>query len=112
MRYYHNLYVDERLLPKIDKIKAKLEKGKIQRNKYLIVLTKNEKNHLEFFDSVLLKQKIIANEDLLIVGIADGYYGAFELVQNIVQDVLDQTGDVNIRKYMIEQQKEFEERDV
>lgn len=112
MKYYHNLYISESLCPKIKDIVEKLENGKIQFNKYLIALTKNEVNHLEFFDSVLLLQQIFLKDEIFVVGIAEGYTGALELVEKITQEVYTETQGTNIRNYIICQQKEFEERDV
>ena len=46
---------------------------------------------------------------LLVVGIADGFEEALYLVEKIAQEVYDVTGDMKIRKYLLEQQKKFEE---
>ena len=43
------------------------------------------------------------------VGIADGFEEALYLVEKIAQEVYDVTGDMKIRKYLLEQQKKFEE---
>ena len=73
-------------------------------------MTENDANHLEFFDSVLLKQKLIKRDDLFVIGIAEGYTGALELVEKITQDVYDVTKGTDIRQYLLATQKEFEER--
>lgn len=44
-----------------------------------------------------------------MVGIADGFEEALYLVEKIAQEVYDVTGDMKIRKYLLEQQKKFEE---
>ena len=90
----------------------KLEKEQLQFNKYLIVLAQGEQNHLEFFDSMLLQQKIFSIHDLLVVGSAEGYKGALELVEEIMQEVYNETGGTNIRNYIISKQKQFEEGDI
>ena len=110
MKYYCELYWSEKFQNKKKEILSKLEQNKVQLNKYLIVLTENSKNHLEFFDSVLLKQNIFGQRDLFLVGIADGYFGALELVEIITQEVYDKTKGTNIRGYLLEKQREFEER--
>ena len=101
MKYYFNLYWSEELVGK---------EKEIQLNKYLVVLTENDVNHLEFFDSVLLKQNLFKWNDLFVVGIAEGYTGALELVEKITQDVYDITKGTDIRQYLLVTQKEFEER--
>jgi len=112
MKYYHNLYTDDALLFQKRLILDDFKKGKYRFNLYLIVLTKNERNHLEFYDSVLLKQKVFSEEDLFIVGIADGYSGALEVVEKITTEVYKRTSSTDIRKYILNSQKEFEERSV
>lgn len=111
MRYYHNLYVSENLVSKKIHILSQIEKERILVNKYLIVLSQNEKNHLEFFDSVMLIQKMMEKESLFVVGIADGYSGALKIVENITQEVYDKTNGTDIRTYILDKQREYEEMD-
>ena len=109
MKYYHNLYLSEGFHDKKEKIIEKIEGSQIQLNKYLVVLSKSDVNHLEFFDSVLLKQKVFSQEELFIIGIADGYDCALKMVEKITQDVYDKTKGTDIRSYLLENQKEYEE---
>ncbi len=109
MKYYHNLYLSEGFHGKKDIIIEKLERRQIQLNKYLVVLTKSDSNHLEFFDSVLLKQNVFQQEELFLIGIADGYYGALEMVEKITQEVYDKTKGTDIRSYLLKTQREYEE---
>lgn len=112
MKYYHALYMSEELILKKAEIIEKLEKDKWQMEKYLIVLAKNEKNHLEYFHSVLLLQKSISKDDLFVVGIANGELGAMALIEKITQEVYDETKGTDIRNYILQKQKEFEEGNV
>lgn len=109
MKYYHNLYLSEAFRDKKEEIIEKLEKKQLQLNKYLVVLTKNTANHLEFFDSVMLKQSLFGQDDCLVVGIADGYPDALEMVEIITQEVYDRTKGTDIRSYLLESQRQFEE---
>ena len=108
MKYYHALYLSEKLVSKKDTIIEKIEQDKWQIDKYLIVLTKDGRNHLEFYSAVMLLQKVFSKEDLFVVGIADGYGGALELVQQITQEVYDETQGTDIRGYLLNKQKEYE----
>ena len=109
MKYYHNLYLSEGFHDKKEIIIEKLERRQIQLNKYLVVLTKSDANHLEFIDSVLLKQNVFPQEELFLIGIADGYDGALEMVEKITQEVYDRTKGTDIRSYLLETQSEYEE---
>ena len=110
MKYYYNLYTNDSVRENKLKILSRIERGEFVIGKYLIVLTQNEKNHLEFFDSAFVSQKVVDQEELFVVGLADGYGGAVKLVEKIVNEVLLMTGGTNIRQYLLEQQKEYEKR--
>ena len=112
MKYYHNLYMNENIEEKRTDIITNIMNDKWQFDKYLIVLTENEKNHLEFFNSVLLLQKIIPKDDLFVVGIAEGYEGALEMVQTITEEVYEKTQGVDIRGYLLAKEREYEESNV
>ena len=112
MKYYHRLYMSEELISKKSEILDKFENDRWQIEKYLIVLAKNETNHLEFFNSVLLIQKSINKDDLFVVGIANGELGAMELIEKITQEVYDETKGTDIRGYILQKQKDFEEGNV
>lgn len=110
MKYYYNLYTSESLREKKLQILSRINRGEFVINKYLIVLTQNEKNHLEFYDSAFVSQKVVEKEELFVIGLADGYGGAVKIVETIVNEVLRMTGGTNIRAYLLEQQLEFEKR--
>ena len=112
MKYYHVLYMSEELVQKKAEIIEKIDTDKWQVEIYLVALAKNEKNHLEYFHSVLLLQKSIFKDDLFVVGIAKGELGAMELVEKITQEVYDETNGTDIRRYILQKQKEFEEGNV
>jgi len=107
MRYYKNLYVSESAADEKEEIVRRLNQNKIMWNTYIIALAKGGQNHLEFFDSVLLQQDIIAAQDLFIVGIAAGYDEALVLIEKITQEVYDSTKGADIRSYILKQEDEL-----
>ena len=110
MKYYYKLYASESLEKKKLRILSRIDEGEFIVNKYLIVLAQNEINHLEFFDSAFVTQKMVEKQDLFVVGLAEGYAGAVQIVESIVNEVLTMTGGTNIRGYLLEKQLEFENR--
>lgn len=108
IKYYFNLYISKRLAAKKEKLIQKLEKNKLQPHIYLLTLAQGGQNQLEFFSTILLKQQAFEHTPLFVVGLAGGYDEALELVQEITEEVLSKTGNVNIRKYLLEQQEEYE----
>ena len=109
MKYYHDLYMSDNLISKRTDIITKIKNDQWQFEKYLVVLTENEKNHLEFFNAVLLLQRLILKENLFVIGIADGYQGALEMVKQITEEVYEKTQGVNIRDYLLAKEREYEE---
>ena len=109
MKFYCDLYLTEEYRVQKGKIIRNLNKKRIGLEQYLIVLANNTNNHLELFHGIHLKQDIFMKEDLLIVGVAKGRNEAFQLVQFITQDIYDKTNTTNIRNYIINRQKEYEE---
>ncbi len=110
MKQYHELYVSQTLQSKKEQVLSKVEKNAVQMNIYLIVLTKNGKNQLEIYDSVMNKQKYYLDNAFLLVGIAEGYDDALLLMETIMDDIYSRTGKAEIRTYLLEQQQQFEER--
>ena len=110
MKCYYDMYVSDELIEKKSQILQRIDKNQAQLNKYIIVLSKNEKNHLEFYDSILLMQNIFEKDSLFLIGIAEGYSGCTKLIEKITQEVLEQTGGTDIREYLMRKQKDFEER--
>lgn len=104
-----NLFVSKSLKKKKNRMIKDLMEHKFYPSVYIITLSQGEQNHLEFFSASLLQQHIFENENLFVVGIANGYDAAVDLVEQIVQQVLARTGGTDIRHYIVERQKEFEE---
>jgi len=109
IKCYCNLYVSELLQRQKNQIIKNLMERKSQPGITLITLANNECNHLEYFSSVLLKQSFYDQKEIFLVGIAAGDLDAAELVREITQEVLDQTGGTEIRTYILDHQKKFEE---
>ena len=93
MRYYKHLYLTEGLEKNKEKIIRKLESGKLQPSVHVI------------YPTLLFKQPAFPEQDLFVVGITKGYEEAVELVEQIVQEVYEQTGGCDIRSYILEKER-------
>ena len=109
MEFYKELYISENLKKNKDRIIEKLKKNKIQFRCYIISLTENPKNQLEFYDSLMLMQKNYKKENLFIVGIANGYDGALEIIEKITEETYAKQGDADIRRFIMNHQNQIEE---
>ena len=108
MKIYFNLYISECWKEKKGKLIKRLRKNRLLPNMYVIALTASDRNNLEFYSGVLLRQHIFQNSSLFIVGIADGYNGCLSLTEKIVSDVYNETGGADIRAYILETQMKYE----
>ena len=111
MKCYYKLYLSEDLISEKEKLIQKLNADEFQIGKYIVALTKS-KHHLEIYHSILLIQKSISKNNVLVVGIANRYEDAIKLVEKITQEVYDKTKGTDIKRYIFEMQQEFEEGNV
>lgn len=112
MKFYYNLYLSEEYQNKKKRVIKKLEKMESPIDQYLIILVKEGENHLEIFNSILLKQNIYNQDELFVIGIADALFDAYAMVEKITQEVYNETGTTNIKDYLLKCQREYEEGNV
>ena len=91
MRFYKNLYVSESMTKKKEKVIAKLNKKKYPLNTYVIVLIEEGENQLEFYSTLMFRQGSVIDDDIFVVGLADGYDDALYLVEEIAKEVYEKT---------------------
>lgn len=109
MAFYCDLYVSEELKHKKEKVIQKLNTNSAQPSIYIITLAQGMQNHLEFYSSLLLKQHFYEDTPLFVVGIARGYDGALYLTEHIVKEIYEKAQDTDIRSFIVNRQKEYEE---
>lgn len=109
MEFYYRTFFSEDLKDKKARIIRKLKQKKFQKGIYIITLAQGEQNHLEFFSALMLRQRIFQPEDLFVVGIASGYGEALDLIEQITDEVYQNTGDTDIRSYILQEQQTYKE---
>ena len=83
IKCYCDLYVSESLKNKQNQILEEVMEQRPRPSVYLITLAQGKQNHLEFYSGLLLWQHVFDHAELFVVGLADGYYEAVELVEKI-----------------------------
>jgi hypothetical protein len=106
MEYYKYLYLSEKLEKKKGRVVDRLERGKFQPGIHLVLLPRNERNQLEILNAAYLLQPDYPKAGLFVAGIADSYENALEIVEKISQEVYDNTGNMNIRSYILRKEQE------
>lgn len=100
MKLFKKLYVSEYVKHRKEKIIKKLKAGEFPLSYYILVLIEEGENQLEFYNTSLLYQKKLQEEELFVVGIAAGYEEAIYLVEDITREVYEKTGTADIRSYI------------
>ena len=98
MKWYNELYLGENVIKRKRKIINNIRFNKPQLGVYVITLATNEKNSLDIYPSNVLLQKYYKKRDLTIVGIAEGREESLMLVQRIVMDCYNQTGQYLVKE--------------
>lgn len=102
LKWYKNLYVGDNAEKGLQKTIYKLNHQKLAAGIYLITFASGEKNQLDIFPAVQLKQKSLYTRCPMIVGIAKGYEEALLLVVKMLRETLSEKGNANIRTFLEE----------
>lgn len=102
IKWYHTLYMDDRISHKADKVKKAIEANKRTHDIYCIALASNENNLFDIMNVNELLFKHYRQSEIYIVGIAKGKESAKQLVLRMIEDVYRETGDVKARTYFSE----------
>lgn len=98
MKFYRHLYVGESI-KKPNKVKWKLRHRAGQLKIYVIALAGGD-DQLEIYHCAFLQQKYYKDHPPFIIGIAGGYEEAVDIVVEITQAALKETGSPNLKKYL------------
>ncbi|MDO5135084.1 MAG: hypothetical protein Q4D55_03445 [Eubacteriales bacterium] len=83
-----------------ERIRDRIDRGKLAVGVYLVTLSHNPGNLLEVVPAVLLVQKPLARLCPAIVGMAKGKEAAIELASSIVKDVYQATGAFQVKEFL------------
>ena len=109
--WYENLYMGINAAPLYDRIYRSIEEEIYLPEVYLITIASGSKDQLEAFESIQLMMPALRRRLQPIIGLALGKGEAMTLLQDIVRDVYEETGDLHLRKYFEEKLKEQKETD-
>ena len=72
---------------------------------YVIAFASNSQNLLDIIPAWELMQKSYPKKQMKIIGLAKGYEDALELVRTIIDETYQNTGDVDVWKYLKEERR-------
>lgn len=97
MKWHNKLYLGEAVQKEKSKIISDLEKHKLSLGVYLISLAENEKDLLDIIPAFMLFNDNYYNREY--IGIAFSKDEAFDLVKEIIDDVIKDTNSFDVRSY-------------
>ncbi|MFI3207669.1 MAG: hypothetical protein R3Y40_00905 [Eubacteriales bacterium] len=100
MRFYEELFLSENMKDSKEEVIKKITSGETLYHTYLIVMPRiPTANQLESMHCEMFKELYSNSIDYIIVGVAQGYQGALELIEFIAKMVYNETGTADIRSY-------------
>ena len=105
MKWYRKLYVSESIGDKAGRIKWKINHNAGTISVYVIAFASNPDNLLDIIPVWQLMQKGYLGKNIKIIGLAKGYDDAVELVQKIIEETYENTGDVDVWSYLKENRR-------
>lgn len=100
LKWYKNLYVGNNAKEKKRKIVWNIRLGIGMIDIYVITLASNGTDYLDIFSANYLLQKSLHYRTPVIVGIAQGYSEALEVVCEITEDALRERKEPDLRGYL------------
>ena len=98
MHVFKKVYISPAFAKEKKKLIWRLKHRVFMPSVYVIVLA-GDKDLLEIYHSTLLKQKYYKENPPYVVGIADSHSAAVTMIQEILLDVLKETGGLDIQKF-------------
>lgn len=99
IKWSNQLYFDDSIKKKPDKWKKRVEDGKLSHSLFCICLASNEKNLFDIMNSNELFFRHYKKNDLYIAGLAKTREDAIDLLQDMLEDIYRETGDIKVREY-------------
>ena len=100
MRISDHLYVGEKAEKNRFRIICNLRYSKLQTGIYVITPASNGNNILDIYPSFALMQPYYQEQNLYILGIADGYWEALLVAGRMVDDMYQKTGGFCLKEFM------------
>lgn len=93
------LYMDDKIKKKPQKWRKKLEEEKVSYELYCIALASNPKNLLDIINCNELLFPYYKRNELFVVGLASSRESAVLLVKDMIEDIYNETGSIDVRTY-------------
>ena len=98
--WYENLYVSEQASKKLKRTISRINRKKITPEIYVLTFPSNDKNVMDIVSTNILLQTAVRRRCPKIIGLAKGKEDALELMQTILMETYEHTGDFCVKEYL------------
>lgn len=100
VRFIDDPITSEAVKPKISAVKWKMMCGIGMTRLHFITIADNKNDLFDIYPAAVFKQRTMRKSDRVIIGIAESYDAAGELIASMIRKCLDECGDLSdIRGY-------------
>ncbi len=100
IRFAKTPYVSDKVSPKLSSVKWKMACGIGMTGLHFITLADNRNDLFDIYPAYVFKQKSIRKSDRVIIGIADSRSSATELIEQMINECMQNTGGLSdVRGY-------------
>lgn len=100
LRWYENLYVSERASKKLKCTISRINRQKVTPEIYVLTFPSNDKNIMDIVSTNVLLQTAARKRCPEIIGLARGKEDALDLMQTILRETYEHTGDFCVKEYL------------
>ena len=100
MKWITPLYVGKTAEKTKQEIVRSIRHGRYIRGIYVLALPSNPSNQLDIYDAAELRKDFYKEHEPTIIGIAQGKSEAYDMVTDLLQRSIEETGRPDIRAYL------------
>lgn len=97
---YCELYLEEGLRERKEKIIKRLRKGRLVPGCYVISLAERKEEYLDIYPATELIQKYYKEKEIFIVGLASSQEGAILMIEQLTSKVYEETKGADLKAYI------------
>ncbi len=100
LEWYQNLYVSDLASKHMRRTIRRINQNRITPDIFVLTLPGNENNVMDIIPSKTLLQEPARKRCNMIIGLAKGIDDAYELMQKILMETYENTGNFHVKDYL------------
>jgi len=100
MNWGRKVYAGASVKAQLEQVRQEMEEGRCRTGLYVITSSYNGKDQLDIRPARSLMKEPLREAGVRILGVAASKKEALELVREMTQDCVDETGDADLRRFL------------